>query len=81
MMCFVLFRRLEPNFWGMTGIETHTIPGISPFCSISGWSTTKEILGWLFDGTTHTVSITKEKHDKLMTRIDELLKDANKKRP
>jgi hypothetical protein len=64
-----------------TGSTLEDPISITKLESDGAWSTTKEILGWLFDGTTRTVSITKEKHDKLMTRIDELLKDANKKRP
>ena len=65
----------------VTGSTLEDPISITKLESEGAWSTTKEILGWLFDGANRTVSITKDKHDKLMTRIDELLQDSNKKRP
>jgi len=36
------------------------------------WSTTKEILGWHFDGTTRTISITPEKANKIKHKLNSI---------
>jgi hypothetical protein len=70
----------SPSETGSTLEDSISIIKLESDCACA-WSTTKQILRWLFDGANCTVSITKEKHDKLMTRVEKLLKDANKKRP
>jgi hypothetical protein len=57
----------------LTGSTLEEPVSIKKLLDEGAWATTKEILGWKLNGIDRTISISKEKYDKLIKRLDTVL--------